>query len=97
MPVKLNKVAKQRDPAFTGYTSTGAQVLEDILTERRKELAFEGSRYWDLLRLKRTFTKVKNQNPLSTLIVDPSNPVLIFPIPQSEMDANKNMTQNPGY
>jgi hypothetical protein len=95
--LNLNKVAKQRDPAFTGYTSTGAQVLEDILTERRKELAFEGSRYWDLLRLKRTFTKVKNQNPLSTLIVDPSNPVLIFPIPQSEMDANKNMTQNPGY
>jgi hypothetical protein len=94
---KLNQVAKQRDPAFAGYTSTGAQVLEDILTERRKELAFEGSRYWDLLRLKRTFTKVKNQNPLSTLTVDPTNTLLLFPIPQTELDANKNMTQNPGY
>ena len=46
----LNTVATRRDASFTGYTSTGAQLLSDILLERRKELAFEGHRYWDLAR-----------------------------------------------
>ena len=93
----LNKVAKQRDPLFAGYANVGAQVLEDILTERRKELAFEGQRLFDLLRLQRSWTKVRNQNPLLTIAVSPNNPQLIFPIPQGERDANPNMSQNAGY
>ncbi len=95
--IYLNKIAIQRDPSFTGYTSAGAQVLEDILTERRKELAFEGSRLWDLIRLQRSWTKIKNQNPLNTISVTPSNQALIYPIPVAEMNANANMIQNPGY
>ena len=94
---KLNQVAIQRDPAFTGYTSTGAALLNDILNERRKELAFEGNRYWDLVRLKMNWTKVKNQSPLSTIAVTPANNQLVFAIPQSERDANPNVAQNPGY
>ena len=93
----LNMVAKQRDPSFTGYTSTGGQLLEDILTERRKELAFEGNRFWDLLRLKRTFVKVVNQNPLKTITITPDNVGLILPIPVTEINANPNVAQNPGY
>ena len=95
--LKLNQVAKQRDPSFAGYASAGTQILEDILTERRKELAFEGNRLWDLMRLQRSWTKIKNQNPLATVDVAPGNTNLLFPIPQTEMDANPNMTQNPGY
>ena len=94
---KLNQVAIQRDPSFTGYTSTGAQVLEDILTERRKELAFEGSRLWDLIRLKRSWTKIKNLSPLTTVSVAPGNTFLLYPIPVAELNANPNMVQNPGY
>jgi len=45
---QLNNVATRRDPNFTGYTSSGIQLLEDIITERRKELAFEGERFHDL-------------------------------------------------
>ncbi|HVT86943.1 MAG TPA: RagB/SusD family nutrient uptake outer membrane protein [Chitinophagaceae bacterium] len=93
----LNKVAQQRDPSFAGYSDTGTQVLEDILTERRKEFAFEGSRLWDLIRLQRSWTKYKNQSPLATISVTPSNTQLVYPIPQGELDANKNITQNPGY
>lgn len=95
--VNVNKVAQQRDPSFTGYTSAAPQLLEDILTERRKELAFEGSRFWDLLRLGRSWTKIKNQNPLTTVAVTPASPYLILPIPQGERDANPNMSQNTGY
>ena len=95
--VQLNKVAQQRDPSFAGYSSSGAQLLTDILNERRKELAFEGNRYWDLVRLKMSWTKIKNLNPLTTVSVATGNPGLLFPIPQSELDNNPNMTQNSGY
>jgi hypothetical protein len=93
----LNMVAQQRDPAFAGWNDTGEQVLEDILTERRKELAFEGSRFWDLVRLGRSFTKVGNQNPQTLIAVAPGNIALVFPIPVTEETANPNITQNPGY
>ena len=96
--VYLNMVAQKRDPSFAGYTSTGTQILEDILTEKRKELAFEGERYWDLYRLKRSFTKVVDQ-PLGTTlsITLPTTKGSRFPIPQAEMDTNPNTTQNPEY
>ena len=93
----LNKVAQQRDPAFAGYANTGAQVLEDILTERRKELAFEGNRLWDLVRLQRSWTKVKNQSPLTTVAVTPATTALLYPVPVAELNANSNIVQNPGY
>jgi hypothetical protein len=93
----LNMVAQKRDPLAVAFNNTGAQVLEDILTERRKELAFEGSRLWDLLRLQRSWTKIKNQSPLTTVAVTPANTQIIFPIPQGERDANANISQNPGY
>jgi hypothetical protein len=93
----LNMVAQQRDPSFAGWNDTGSQVLEDILTERRKELAFEGCRYWDLVRLGRSFTKWSNQSPLKTIASAPGNIALIFPIPVTELTANANVTQNPGY
>jgi len=93
----LNKVAKQRDATFVGWADAGSQILEDILIERRKELAFEGSRFWDLVRLGRSWTKIKNLNPLATVAVAPGNIALIFPIPVAELNANPNMVQNPGY
>lgn len=94
----LNLVATKRDPSFTGWTDLGTQALENILTERRKELAFEGSRFWDLVRLQRTFTKVMDQDvPQNNLVVTPSNPKLIFPIPLNETNVNTALTQNPGY
>jgi hypothetical protein len=93
----LNLIAKQRDASFAGWNDTGAQVLEDILIERRKELAFEGSRFWDLVRLGRTFTKIGNQSPSTTINVAPGNIALVFPIPVAELNANPNLVQNPGY
>ena len=93
----LNMVAQQRDPAFTGWNDTGEQVLEDILTERRKELAFEGSRLWDLVRLGRNFTKWSSQVPLKTIPVAPGNQFLVWPIPLAELNANPGIGQNPGY
>jgi starch-binding outer membrane protein, SusD/RagB family len=78
--------------------STGTQLFEDIITERRKELAFEGDRYLDLQRLKRTVTRSANY-PASALSIPFDNFRRLLPIPQSELDANPAIRtqQNTGY
>ncbi len=98
----LNQVATRRDAAFAGYTSTGAPLLEDILTERRKELAFEGHRYWDLQRYNRDVVRININNNYAgnvPLTFAKDNFRRILPIPQGETDANPAIKaqQNPGY
>ncbi|KQS41714.1 hypothetical protein ASG14_04485 [Pedobacter sp. Leaf194] len=68
-----------------GLTTTTA-TLANILAERKLELAFEGFALHDA---KRTQTNIGS--------IPWNSNVLVFPIPQREMDANKNLTQNAGY
>jgi tetratricopeptide (TPR) repeat protein len=65
----------------------GTVSLAQILKERRLELAFEGGFFLhDAKRLSQNVGALKfNDN------------ALVFPIPQIEMNANKNLVQNPGY
>jgi hypothetical protein len=97
----LNAVATRRDASFTAYNSTGINLLNDILLERRKELAFEGHRYWDLVRYNRDVVRVNisGNYPGVPLTIGVNNYRRILPIPQSELDANPNIRdqQNPGY
>jgi len=96
--IYVNTVAQIRDPSFGGYNSTGAQLVSDILNERRKELAFEGLRYFDLQRLNLPVNRPTQANTsptLPTLAAGDSRRIL--PIPQAEVDANANVKQNPGY
>ncbi len=60
--------------------------------ERRLELAFEGHRYFDLVRTGRADEVLPQLGPLTGV-----NQYL-FPIPRSEFDTNESITQNnPGY
>ncbi|QJD95385.1 RagB/SusD family nutrient uptake outer membrane protein [Mucilaginibacter robiniae] len=94
----LNQLAILRDPSFKGYTSSGAQLITDILNERRKELAFEGLRFFDLTRLNLDFTRpAQAYGYVSYPTVLKTDYHRILPIPQSARDANPNLTQNPGY
>ena len=98
--IRLNQVAQQRDPSFGGYVSTGATLKNDIIKERRKELAFEGDRYFDLARLNQNVARVNLNNNYSSntpLTLTTADNKRIWPIPQSERDANPNISQNPGY
>ncbi|HET9824765.1 MAG TPA: RagB/SusD family nutrient uptake outer membrane protein, partial [Chitinophagaceae bacterium] len=96
----LNALVAERDPAFPGYTSTGATLLNDIITERRKELAFEGDRFYDLNRLKMQIVRASNAGaiPAPLTIAYPADKRLA-PIPLTEIQANPNIAgqQNPGY
>ncbi len=96
----LNLLAQKRDPSAL-YVSVGSQVLEDILTERRKEFLYEGYRFFDMYRLKRSFIKPQAQDGtnaiVQTITVTASTLNMIFPIPQDEILVNPNITQNTGY
>jgi hypothetical protein len=69
-----------------GLPALSAVTLADILKERKLELAFEGQFLPDA---KRTQTAV---GALAW-----NSPKLILPIPQREMDVNKQLVQNEGY
>ena len=99
----LNALASQRIVNFTGYSSTGQALLNDIMLERRRELAFEGHRYWDLARYNMDVVRddvAGNYSDLGAPLVIPATSTRrIFPIPQAELDANPIIRpqQNPGY
>jgi starch-binding outer membrane protein, SusD/RagB family len=79
-----------RDRAGLGPLPTTITAEEDLITailqERRVELAMEGHRFFDLRRAGRAQT-VLNIEAFR----------LLFPLPQSELDVNPELDQNPGY
>lgn len=74
---------------------TGSALVDAIQTERRRELVAEGHRFFDLKRTVRTVSRTQNCSSYCSLA--PTNRAWAFPIPQTEILANPNMDQNPGY
>lgn len=97
----LNELVAERDPSFMGYNSTGAALLNDIVTERRKELAFEGDRLFDLNRLNRDINRTPNPQgiPAGVNNIPANDGRRIAPIPQTETQSNPNIAsqQNEAY
>ncbi|SHF88245.1 RagB/SusD family nutrient uptake outer membrane protein [Dysgonomonas macrotermitis] len=94
---QINKVRARAELANTTATSKDNMRLA-IENENRFEFAFEGKRWMDLKRRNR-FKQVMqsctdHQSEFASRISDEK---LIWPIPQSELDLNANLTQNPGY
>lgn len=75
-------------------TSYVTATLDNILLERRKELAFEGFRYFDLMRNGLPILKVDPAQTFSGSEVVLGEPRNAFPIPIAELNANPNMVQN---
>jgi len=89
--IHLNTVrARAGVPA---YTNTGqSDIREKIYTERRLELAFEGHRWFDLLRTGRAFSTMQSNNMKEHQV--------LFPIPLTQLQVINNtdiLWQNPGY
>ena len=72
-----------------------ASMREKIIHERRIELAFEGHRWFDMIRIDNGEYAVKFLHSIGK--TNATRDRLLFPIPQTERDANKLMDQNPGY
>lgn len=84
-------------------TSRGAGTLasitvDGVLEERRRELAFEGHRLFDLTRNGKGVTRIENSGlGGAPSVIDFTDPKIILPIPERELDTNPLMVQNPGY
>ena len=66
-----------------------------IIHERRMELAFEGHRWFDMIRLDGGQYAVDFLKSVGKKNVTLDR--LLLPIPQVEIDANNDIKQNPGY
>lgn len=72
-----------------------AAFREAVLKERRMELAFEGQRWFDLIRVNNGQYGLDFLHSIGK--TNASNHHLLLPIPQIERDRNPNLSQNPGY
>lgn len=78
-----------------GLEPLAAVTIEDIVRERRKELAFEGGhRRSDLLRNGMSLRRPGQPNEDVSNLGDP---LTIFPIPTREIDLNPSLEQNDDY
>lgn len=93
----LNTLRAARIQNFIPGTETGEALAQAIATERRRELFLEGHRWFDLKRTTRTINRQNCTPPATQCSLAPNSPRWTWPIPTGEMDANPNMTQNPGY
>ncbi len=94
----VNQIRTRAYGDQSGNISSGELTLDFILAERARELHFEAHRRTDLVRFDR-FT----QNSIwpwkgGTFEGAPSQPFRnLYPIPSTDMIANPNLVQNPGY
>lgn len=90
----LTELEKITDRAgIAAHTETGSALFDQIVIERAKELCFEGSRYWDLVRWGMASAQMSD-------IGFQSGKHELFPIPLNEILSNTMMEdtdQNPGY
>ncbi|HXB91163.1 MAG TPA: RagB/SusD family nutrient uptake outer membrane protein, partial [Puia sp.] len=70
---------------------TKDNFVDTLVAERARELCVEGHRRWDLIRLGR-YKQI--EAGIGMTIQDFQ---FLMPLPQTELDANKNLKQNPGY
>ena len=91
--------ARETVPAYyVASTNTGTALIDEIILNRRLELWGEGFRFTDLKRLNLTLNRngANHQVALCTVTDVPAGDVRWeWLIPRQEMDANKQMVQNP--
>ncbi|TAD85777.1 MAG: RagB/SusD family nutrient uptake outer membrane protein [Bacteroidetes bacterium] len=83
-----------------GNALSQSQMLEVVRQERRVELAFEGLRFFDLKRwgqMPAAFLRIIADNTPGYAPVDRGARSLVLPIPQSELDVNKQLEQHPAW
>lgn len=90
----VNAIRQRAIPTAPAITVSGSALVDEILLEKRKELAFEGHYFFDQKRL---LQDVLSGSTGKTIAYP--NDKFAWPIPESETNANPNIgnQQNPGY
>lgn len=89
---------QNRVPGYVRSTATGAAYITEIMNSRRVELWGEGFRFLDLKRLNLPLNRNgANHNTALAVLMDVAAgvPEWQYAIPQSEINANPLVTQNP--
>jgi hypothetical protein len=74
-----------------------AAVRAAIFDERKFELAFEGKRWFDLVRQGFPVFQAAEATDPTVIQANVQPTRMVWPIPQAQIDLNKQLTQNPGY
>jgi len=102
----LDMLRSERYSDYAPTTVIGSDLLNLILLERRKELAFEGFRFFDIKRLNLAIERSDYGDfadgtgapvPDFAKTLPAGDYKFELAIPQNELNANGNMLQNPGY
>ena len=84
-----------RDPSYTCRASSASEVQDAVWLQRRIELWGEGFSYFDLLRLKKGIDRRGGGYEAHLVYnIQPNDPVLIYLIPQSEIQSNALISEN---
>ena len=103
----VNKLRERADIQMPKFTEDGAAWVARYERERLVELAFENHRFWDVRRWKKGpeyFRTIQVANINSSLQLTRStvnrqwdDKYYFYPIPQTELKKNPNLTQNQGW
>lgn len=91
----LNLVKQRANPSASPVTTTGITLLNAIYKERRKEMAFEGLRMFDLQRWKQNVVRT-DANITGAENLSYPNEMAIAPIPSLDVQLI-GLKQNQGY
>ena len=93
--VPLNIVRTRAGLADIPSGKTKSQMKEIIIHERRMELAFEGHRWFDMIRIDNGEYAVNFLHSIGKKNATVGR--LLYPVPQVEIDSNPLFTQNEAY
>jgi len=103
----INVLRNRSDIKMPAFTEDGDAWVKRYERERMVELAFENHRFWDVRRWKKGaqyFNSIQVATINSGLTLTRStvtrqwdDKFYFYPIPQSELKKNPNLTQNPGW
>jgi len=87
----LNEIRSRRISGFVSPNESGADLEAAVYNERRKELAFEGLRFYDLKRWNQALVRSGEE------LLPANDYRFTFPLPYEELQRNVNLDQNPGH
>lgn len=91
----LFELQSNRDPNAVASGNTGADLIEEILVERRKELYAElGVEWFDAKRLGRGIPRDGNHRLKGASQLQAGDKRFFLKVPQSEIDANPNIDES---
>ena len=88
-------VRTYRDPGYACTATTATDFQDEVWRQRRVELWGEGLSYFDIMRLKKPIDRRGAMYPVAWRYNVPyESPIMLFLVPDSEMSANKAITEN---